>query len=97
MCNNTHTHTHTVVMIGFERETYITTENNTITTEVCAIVTEDSPTLDREVEVQITSSDGSAEGNCSTMPVVNCSVYSIIDCYFANTNILYTITISSIT
>ena len=76
---------------------YISMENNTITTEMCAIVTDDSPTIDREVEVEITSSDGSAEGNCSTMPVDNYRVYIIIDCYFANTNILYTITTSSIT
>ena len=48
--------------IGFEREVYLVMENDTITTEVCARVTDDSPILDREVEVQITSSDGSAVG-----------------------------------
>ena len=53
---------HTVVVVQFERPLYRINENNTRSTEVCAVVIE-PPTLDKQVTFTIETEDGTATGN----------------------------------
>ena len=50
---------HTVVVIGFERTMYNTLENNSVSVTVCAYV-RPPPSLDKTVEVNLASADGTA-------------------------------------
>ena len=52
---------HTVVMIGFENTMYETLENNSVSVTVCASV-RPLPFLNKTVQVNLTSADGTAMG-----------------------------------
>ena len=51
---------HSAIVIGFEQTEYNVTEGGQ--TEVCAVLT--SGTLEKNVEVSVTSSDVTANGKC---------------------------------